>query len=112
MKNRVVGASVVNQSTAIWRAGSQFRGCNSTSSLVTMFGVLEMKNRVVGSQCMAILRAGSQHNAIWRAGSQCMAKEAADGLCQHALHHDAVDIPMTLEYRDVRTIYRDSFLRK
>ena len=47
MKNRVVGASVVNQSTAIWRAGSQFRGCNSTSSLVTMFGAFEMKNRVV-----------------------------------------------------------------
>src|SRR6218665_1931548 len=38
--------------------------------------------------------------------------EAADGLCQRALHHDTVDIPKTLEYRDARTIYRDLFLRK
>jgi len=28
-------------------AGSLCRGCNSTSSLVTMFGALVMKNRVV-----------------------------------------------------------------
>ena len=35
---------------AICRTGSHCRGCNSTSSLVTMFGALDMKNRVVGSQ--------------------------------------------------------------
>ena len=51
-------------------AGSLCRGCNSTSSLVTMFGALVLKNRVVGSQTRAILRAGSQHKAIWRAWSQ------------------------------------------
>src|SRR6218665_1583969 len=33
-------------------------------------------------------------------------------ICKRALHHDAVDIPTTLEYREARTIYRDFFLRK
>src|SRR6218665_223571 len=36
----------------------------------------------------------------------------ADNLYKRALHLDAVDIPTTLEYREARTIYRDSFLRK
>jgi len=56
-------------------------GCNSTSSLVTMFGALEMENRVVGSQCRAIgsqtigiMRSGSQRRAICRAESQCRAR--------------------------------------
>src|SRR6218665_994276 len=47
MKNRVVGAIVGSQCRAIWRAGSQFRGCNSTFDLVTTFGALVMRNRVV-----------------------------------------------------------------
>src|SRR6218665_3504600 len=38
--------------------------------------------------------------------------ETADDLCKRALHHDAVDIPTTLKYREARTIYRDFFLRK
>src|SRR6218665_2590930 len=38
--------------------------------------------------------------------------ETPDDLCKRALHHDAVDIPTTLEYREARTIYRDFFLRK
>src|SRR6218665_177786 len=54
-------------------AGSLCMGCNSTSSLVSMFGALEMKNRVVGSQIRAI---GSQRRAIYRAESQRRAKEA------------------------------------
>src|SRR6218665_1096175 len=33
-------------------------------------------------------------------------------LCKRALHHDAVDIPTTLEYREARSIYRGFFLRK
>src|SRR6218665_2307785 len=49
MKNRVVGASVGSQRRVICRAESQCRGCNSTSSLVSMFGALVMKNRVVGA---------------------------------------------------------------
>src|SRR6218665_2949532 len=63
--------------------GSQCMGCNSTSSLVSLFGALVMKNRVVGSQCRAngsqtrsIMRAGSQRRVICRAESQCRAKEA------------------------------------
>src|SRR6218665_1565693 len=55
----------------ICRTGSQFRGCNSTSDLVSTFVTLVMKNRVVGSQTMSILRVGSQHRAICRAESQC-----------------------------------------
>ena len=50
MKPRVVGASVGSQYRSIYRAESQCRGCNSTSSLVIMFGALEMKNRVVGAR--------------------------------------------------------------
>ena len=68
-----MGASVGSQSRAIWRAGSQCGGCNSTFHLVTMFGALEMKNRVVWSQCRAI---GSQTIGIVRSGSQRRAKEA------------------------------------
>jgi len=52
-------------------AGSLCMGCNSTSSLVTMFGALIMKNRVVGSQCRAI---GSQTIGIMRSGSQHRAR--------------------------------------
>src|SRR6218665_1251205 len=36
--------------------------------------------------------------------------ETTDDLCNRALHHDAVAIPPTLEYREARTISRD-FLR-
>src|SRR6218665_2193236 len=50
MTPRVVGASVGSQYRSICRTGSQCRGCNSTSSLVIMFGALEMKNRVVGAR--------------------------------------------------------------
>ena len=57
-------------------AGSLGRGCNSISSLVTMFGALVMKNRVVGSQTRAILRDGTQLRVICRAESHCRAKEA------------------------------------
>src|SRR6218665_452635 len=71
MKPRVVGASVGSQYRSIYRTGSQFRGCNSTSDLVTMFGALDMKNQVVGSQIRAI---GSRHRAIYRAESQCRAR--------------------------------------
>ena len=53
-------------------------GCNSTFSLVTRFGALVMKNRVVGSQTRAILRAGTLHRAICRAESQC--REPVQGL--------------------------------
>ena len=45
----------------------------SISSLVTRFGALVMKNRVVGSQTKAI---GSRHRAIYSAESQHRAKEA------------------------------------
>jgi len=45
-----LGASVGSQYRSICRIGSQCRGCNSTSSLVIMFGALEKKNRVIGSQ--------------------------------------------------------------
>src|SRR6218665_276488 len=69
-----LGASVGSQYSSICRTGSQFRGCNSTSSLVTRFGALEMKNRVVGSQIRAILRSGSRHRVIYRAESQCRAR--------------------------------------
>ena len=55
MKPRVVGASVGSQYRSICRTGSQFRGCNSTSDLVTPFVALVMKNRVVGSQRNAII---------------------------------------------------------
>ena len=61
------GVRVGSQCMAICRTGSQCRGCNSTSSLVSMFGALVMKNRVVGSQTRAIW---SQHGAICRAESQ------------------------------------------
>src|SRR6218665_526952 len=71
MKPRVVGASLGSQYRSICRTGSQCRGCNSTSSLVIMFGALEMKNRVVGSQIRAI---GIQYRAIYRAESQCRAR--------------------------------------
>ena len=54
--------------------GASAGGCNSTSSLVSRFGALDMKNRVVGSQIRAILRAGSRHRAIYRAESQCRAR--------------------------------------
>ena len=57
------GVRVGSQCRAICRTGSQFRGCNSTSDLVTMFVAHVMKNRVVGSQTWAILRAGSQCSA-------------------------------------------------
>ena len=65
------GVCIWSQCRAICRTGSQCRGCNSTSSLVSMFGALEMKNRVVGSQSRAI---GSQHGAICRAESQRRAR--------------------------------------
>src|SRR6218665_85278 len=55
MKPRVVGASVGSQYRSICRTGRQFRGCNSTSDLVTPFVALVMKNRVVGSQRNAII---------------------------------------------------------
>jgi len=51
----MLGARVGSQCRAICRTGSQFRGCNSTSDLVTPFVALVMKNRVVGSQRSAII---------------------------------------------------------
>src|SRR6218665_1409545 len=71
MKPRVVGGRVGSQYMSICRTGSQFRGCNSTSSLVTRCGALIMKNRVVGSQIRAI---GSRHMVIYRAESQHRAR--------------------------------------
>src|SRR6218665_3302964 len=65
------GFWVWSQRMAICRTGSQCRECNSTSSLVTMFGALDMKNRVVGSQIRAI---GSRHRVIYRAESQHRAR--------------------------------------
>ena len=45
-----LGASVGSQYRSICRTGSQCRGCNSTSDLVSRFGALVMKNRVVGAR--------------------------------------------------------------
>src|SRR6218665_201448 len=38
--------------------------------------------------------------------------ETDDGLFKRTPHHDAMDIPTTLKYREAHTIYRDFFLQK
>ena len=59
------------------------------------------------------VRTKSSPTIVWIPGHLgIQGNETADDLCKSALHHDAVDIPMTLEYREARTIYRDFFLRK
>src|SRR6218665_718586 len=59
------------------------------------------------------VRKKSSPTIVWIPGHLgIQGNETADDLCKRALHHDAVDIPTTLEYREARTIYRDFFLRK
>jgi len=59
------------------------------------------------------VRTKSSPTIVWIPGHLgIQGNETADDLCKRALHHDAVDIPTTLEYREARTIYRDFFLRK
>src|SRR6218665_604313 len=50
-------------------------------------------------------RTRSSPTIVWIPGHLVIeGNEAADGLCKRALHHDAADIPTTLEYREARTI--------
>src|SRR6218665_2615653 len=59
------------------------------------------------------VRTKSSPTIVWIPGHLgIQGNETADDLCKRALHHDAVDIPTTLEYREARTIYRDFFLGK
>src|SRR6218665_563589 len=59
------------------------------------------------------VRTKSSPTIVWIPGHLgIQGNETADDLCKRALHHDAVGIPTTLEYREARTIYRDFFLRK
>src|SRR6218665_262907 len=59
------------------------------------------------------VRTKSSPTIVWIPGHLgIQGNETADDLCKRALHHDAVDIPTTLEYREARSIYRGFFLRK
>jgi ribonuclease HI len=58
-------------------------------------------------------RVQSPATIVWVPGHLgIVGNETADTLCKQALHHDTVDIPTTLEYKEARSIYRDHFLRK
>src|SRR6218665_1654043 len=90
------GASVwlyVGLGASAW---SLCRGCNSTSSLVTMFGALDMKNRVVGSQIRAI---GIQYRSIYRAESQCRARGRMSSGVVSPLYPLLTNIPRMPSYQ-------------